>query len=202
MVRYRFNPPPGWRLFGGRRRLEKENSRLRAWVERLDGMDAVRIAELTEGLRAEHEGLRTALDDVTRRLREAEQRIVWTEETALLQEVGVYEYRHPLTDAVAYKERLAQVKARIKEMAREGRVIVGTTGRPAGGARCAVSYGWGTTSSSTRWCIRVKVVIGCGDWRPGTAPASWVWRPCAPTPRRTASGSRAEAGASPAGRAP
>jgi hypothetical protein len=134
MVRYRFNPSPGWRLFGGRRRLEAENARLRAWMERLAGMDAVRIAELTEGLRAEHDGLRAALDDVTRRLREAEQRIVWTEETALLQEVGVYEYRHPLTDAVAYKERLAQVRARIKEMAREGRVVVGTTGRQVSGS--------------------------------------------------------------------
>ncbi|TDC04080.1 DUF4041 domain-containing protein [Nonomuraea longispora] len=178
MVRYRFNPPPGWpepppgwwppqgwqpdpawpqapadwqfwvaedappqsperrsgRLFGGRRRLEEENDLLRAWVERLCGMDAMRIAELTRELRDEYERLLAALDDATRRLREAEQRIMWTEETALLQEVGVYEYRHPLSDAVAYKERLAQVKARIKEMAKEGRAVVGTTGRQVNGS--------------------------------------------------------------------
>ncbi|TDE60449.1 DUF4041 domain-containing protein [Nonomuraea mesophila] len=121
-------------LFGGRRRLAEENALLRAWVERLGGMDAIRIAELTGGLRDEYERLCAALDDVTRRLREAERRIVWTEETALLQEVGVYEYRHPLSDVVAYEERLAQVRARIKEMAKEGRAVVGATGRQANGS--------------------------------------------------------------------
>jgi hypothetical protein len=90
-------------------------------------MDAVRIAAMTEALHVEHAGLRTAIDDATRRLREAEHRIVQTEETVLLQEVGVYEYRHPLSDAVAYKDKLAQVKAHIKEMAREGKAVVGAT---------------------------------------------------------------------------
>lgn len=136
--------PPGWEfwvpeespaaavrkgggLFGGKKRLEEENSQLRQWVERLGGMDAVRIAAMTEALHVEHAGLRTAIDDATRRLREAEHRIVQTEETVLLQEVGVYEYRHPLSDAVAYKDKLAQVKAHIKEMAREGKAVVGAT---------------------------------------------------------------------------
>ncbi|MEV4064020.1 DUF4041 domain-containing protein [Nonomuraea dietziae] len=114
-------------LFGGKKRLEEENAALRQWVERLDGMDAMRISAMTEALRAEHTGLQSAIDDAAQRLREAEQRIVQTEETVLLQEVGVYEYRHPLSDAVAYKEKLAQVKARIKEAAREGRAVVGAT---------------------------------------------------------------------------
>ncbi|MGI5285828.1 DUF4041 domain-containing protein [Nonomuraea polychroma] len=114
-------------LFGGKKKLEEENAQLRQWVERLGGMDAMRIAAMTEALHVEHAGLQSAIEDATRRLRETEQRIVQTEETALLQEVGVYEYRHPLSDAVAYKDRLAKVKARIKEMAREGRAVVGAT---------------------------------------------------------------------------
>ncbi|WP_346433727.1 DUF4041 domain-containing protein [Nonomuraea composti] len=113
---------------GAKKHLDEENAQLREWVERLGGMDAMRIAAMTEALHQEHEGLRSAIDAATRRLRELEQRIVQTEETALLQEVSVYEYRHPLSDAVAYKEQLAEVKARIKEMAREGRAVVGSTG--------------------------------------------------------------------------
>ncbi|MFG1941491.1 DUF4041 domain-containing protein [Nonomuraea sp. NPDC048826] len=122
-------PPPerkGGGLFGGKKRLEEENAQLRQWVERLGGMDAMRIAAMTEALHAEHSGLRSALDEATRRLRETEQRIVLTEETVLLQEVGVYEYRHPLSDVVAYKAELAKVKARIKEMARDGKAVVGS----------------------------------------------------------------------------
>lgn len=42
-----------------------------------------------------------------------------TEETAVLQEVGIYEYRHPLSDAVAYQAELKQVKDRIKTMCRK-----------------------------------------------------------------------------------
>ncbi|WP_157548635.1 hypothetical protein [Nonomuraea candida] len=97
-------------LFGGKKRLEEENAQLRQWVERLGGMDAMRIAAMTEALHVEHAGLKVAIDDATRRLRETERRVVQTEETVLLQEVGVYEYRHPLNDAVTYKDRLASVR--------------------------------------------------------------------------------------------
>lgn len=114
-------------LFGGKKRLEEENDQLRRWVEQLRGMDAIHIAAMTEAPQSEHASLQSAVDDATRRLRETERRIVQTEETVLLQEVGVYEYRHPLTDAVAYKDKLAQVKARIKEMAREGKAVIGAT---------------------------------------------------------------------------
>ncbi|WP_327087885.1 DUF4041 domain-containing protein [Nonomuraea sp. NBC_01738] len=114
-------------LFGGKKRLEEENAQLRQWVERLGGMEAMRVAAMTEALHVEHAGLQAAIADATRRLSETEQQVVQTEETVLLQEVGVYEYRHPLSDAVAYKERLAQVKARLKEMAKAGQAVVGAT---------------------------------------------------------------------------
>ncbi|WP_082310440.1 DUF4041 domain-containing protein [Nonomuraea sp. SBT364] len=117
----------GGGLFGGKKRLEEENTQLRQWVERLGGMDAMSIATMTEAMHLEHAGLQTAIDEATRRLRETEVRVVQTDETVLLQEVGVYEYRHPLSDAVAYKDRLAQVKARIKELSKEGRAVVGAT---------------------------------------------------------------------------
>ncbi|MDA0640832.1 DUF4041 domain-containing protein [Nonomuraea ferruginea] len=117
----------GGGLFGGKKRLEAENAELRAWVERLGGMDAMRVSAMTEALHVEHQGLQTAIADSTRRLREVERLIVQTEETVLLQEAGVYEYRHPLTDAVAYKERLTQVKARIKTLSKDGKAVLGST---------------------------------------------------------------------------
>jgi hypothetical protein len=51
-----------------------------------------------------------------------------TEETAVLQEVGIYEYRHPLTDAVAYQAELKRLKDRVRTMCRkDGGAIRGTT---------------------------------------------------------------------------
>ncbi|MFC3982270.1 DUF4041 domain-containing protein [Streptosporangium jomthongense] len=124
----------GGGLFGGKKKLEAENAELRAWVERLGGMDAMGVSALTEELRAEHGRLRAAVADATRRLREVERQVVRTEETVLLQEAGVYDYRHPLSDAVAYKERLAEVKARIKAMARENQAVLGSTGWQVNGS--------------------------------------------------------------------
>lgn len=51
-----------------------------------------------------------------------------TEDLALLQEVGVYRYRHPLTDAVAYEKRLAEIENEMKAMTREdGGAVLATT---------------------------------------------------------------------------
>src|SRR5664280_3084707 len=70
------------------------------------------------------------------RLHELQQLIVVTEETALLQEVGIYRYRHPLTDAVAYQGRLAQVQDRIRTMARrDGGAVLAATGWTVNGSR-------------------------------------------------------------------
>ncbi|GAA3422043.1 hypothetical protein [Streptosporangium vulgare] len=52
-------------------------------------MDAMRLAVLTEELRAEQGRWQVAVADATRRLHEVEQRVVQTEETVLSQEVGV-----------------------------------------------------------------------------------------------------------------
>lgn len=53
--------------------------------------------------------------------------VIETREEALLQEVGVYEFRHPLEDSVAYKSRLKTLKDQIKTMARNGNAVVGAT---------------------------------------------------------------------------
>jgi hypothetical protein len=58
---------------------------------------------------------------------ELARQLVETRESVILQEVGIYQYRHPLTDAVAYKAKLAGVQARIKDAAKAGNAVQGAT---------------------------------------------------------------------------
>lgn len=68
------------------------------------------------------------LNALNRQAAEARRSIVATEDLALLQEVGVYHYRHPLTDAVAYEKQLAAIEDDIKAMTRkDGGAVLATT---------------------------------------------------------------------------
>ncbi len=81
-------------------------------VKQLQLLGAVAVARLESRrveLQREVAAQETQLEDVR-------QSIVATEDMALLQEVGVYHYRHPLTDAVAYESRLAEIENEIKAM--------------------------------------------------------------------------------------
>jgi hypothetical protein len=76
------------------------------------------------------EALRDRLKLVQQRqaqLEELQTRIVQTEDTVMLQEVGIYAYRHRLADAVAYKARLTELSDRYKTMARAGSAVTSTT---------------------------------------------------------------------------
>ena len=56
---------------------------------------------------------------LNRRVREARATLVETDERALLQEVGFFEYRHPLENSLSYKERLDALRVRIKGALRD-----------------------------------------------------------------------------------
>ncbi len=67
-------------------------------------------------------------EELTAELAELRTQVVTTREEAVLQEVGVYEYRHPLQDAVAYQAELKRVKDAIKTMTRkDGGAVTGST---------------------------------------------------------------------------
>lgn len=69
-----------------------------------------------------------ALANLKKQILEARQSIVITEDMALLQEAGVYHYRHPLTDAVAYERALERIEDEIKSMTRkDGGAVLATT---------------------------------------------------------------------------
>ena len=65
------------------------------------------------------------------------QQLVETRETAILQEAGIYQYRHPLDDAVAYKAKLAGVQARIKDAVKAGTAVRGATNWTVNGSAAA-----------------------------------------------------------------
>nr|WP_239096847.1 DUF4041 domain-containing protein [Streptomyces sp. SID11385] len=66
-------------------------------------------------------------EEAERRLATARSALVVTDDLALLQEAGLYEYRHPLADAVAYKGELDRLKDRYKTLTRNGRAVTGVT---------------------------------------------------------------------------
>jgi uncharacterized small protein (DUF1192 family) len=113
--------------------LTKETDELAADLaqQKSQAIAAVEQAAANARATAEH-----ALSELTAREQALEQRIaeldtqvVVTQETAILQEVGVYEYRHPLSDAVAYQAELRRLKDLIKVMALKdgGAVLADTT---------------------------------------------------------------------------
>jgi len=52
-------------------------------------------------------------------LRDLESRIIETREIKLLQDLGIYDFAHPLDDAIQYKDRLDRLRLKIKETAKE-----------------------------------------------------------------------------------
>ena len=79
------------------------------------------IREQGEQLAREKATARSELDEMQRQLQTAREAIVVTEDIALLQEAGIYNYRHPLTDAVAYEQALEGVEGKIKADDPQGR---------------------------------------------------------------------------------
>jgi len=77
-------------------------------------------------LEAEIAALRRHLDEANRRAgeqRPADDDIVELDDARLLQQVGIYEYHHPLENAELYRERLAELREQIKEMVKAGKAI-------------------------------------------------------------------------------
>ena len=87
---------------------------------------------------AEHEA-----QSLVARLEAMRQQVVVTEEIALLQEVGIYQYRHPLTDAVAYQAELARLQDQIKTMTkRDGGAVLATSSWTVNGSAAQGRSQW------------------------------------------------------------
>jgi Domain of unknown function (DUF4041)/T5orf172 domain/Protein of unknown function (DUF2510) len=82
---------------------------------------------LRERLGKQIGGLETAVAALNSEQQALALEVVETREAAILQEVGIYCYRHPLDDAVAFKARLIGIQARIKDAAKAGTAVQGST---------------------------------------------------------------------------
>ncbi|WP_077241497.1 DUF4041 domain-containing protein [Amycolatopsis azurea] len=71
--------------------------------------------------------VRRQIDEAAVKLKSLHDQVVKTEEITLLQEAGVYEFRHRLADAVAYKAALQRLKDSIKISAKNNHAITATT---------------------------------------------------------------------------
>lgn len=148
-------------IFGARkkaRELGSEVEALRAELQRVGALDArqieqehvearerfeaemreheLRRAEAVRQLETEVTRLRADRDEATSAVQQLREQVVELNEVQLLQEVGLYEYQHPLANADAYRDRLDALRARIKDMAKKD-----------GGAITAVS-GWTVNGSA------------------------------------------------------
>ncbi|MHB8894612.1 MAG: DUF4041 domain-containing protein [Candidatus Geothermincolia bacterium] len=120
-------------MFVGKKKyeeLEAENQNLVQWVEYLKGTEAVEVTRQVGVMRSQlaEIGQRIAaanasLQQTQLQLAQAQSRIVETDEMAILQEVGIYTYRHPLDDAVAYKAKLKQVQDSLKALVKSGGAV-------------------------------------------------------------------------------
>lgn len=111
---------------GGLSQLERE--------KRLEQLNA-EIARTSAEWKAQLVQLGTERDQLMAQIEDLRKEVVETRERALLQESGIYEYAHPLEDAVAYKARLDRLQLKIKEMNKaDGRAVAAAQGWTVNGS--------------------------------------------------------------------
>ncbi|WP_107425006.1 DUF4041 domain-containing protein [Streptomyces sp. CB02400] len=122
-------------------RLVQETERIRrthaehlAELQRIDAVLDAKVEAAAERAERELHGTRQRLHEMETQAQEAERQLtaartglVVTDDLALMQEAGIYEYRHPLADAVAYKAQLDRTKDQYKLLTKNGRAVVGVT---------------------------------------------------------------------------
>lgn len=140
-------------LFGARRRVKElaaEVADLRSQLERVGGLSLFEVERRRSEVAVELEEQRVRLEReraeaasalaADRAETEAEKRklveelellqaeVVETREVSLLQEAGIYEYRHPLASAVSYQAELREIQDRVKAMVRvDGGAVLHST---------------------------------------------------------------------------
>ncbi|MEU1044047.1 DUF4041 domain-containing protein [Streptomyces sp. NPDC005897] len=112
-------------------RLRQAHAEKLGELQRIDGLLDAKVEHAAEqaalslvDVRNETQALRQEADQARRRIEAAQADLVTTSEVRMLQEAGIYEYRHPLADAVAYSGRLDDLKSQYKQLARDKRAVL------------------------------------------------------------------------------
>lgn len=111
-----------------------ERSQLQAELENLRREIALAQDERTQVLDAEFERLngqiqsaQIELESVRSDLASTRSQLVAVRDEQMLQEIGIYEYSHPLDSSIAYKAEIARIKDRHKSMVRNKQAVDGST---------------------------------------------------------------------------
>jgi NADH dehydrogenase/NADH:ubiquinone oxidoreductase subunit G len=115
-------PEPAERkgLFGGKKELEAENEQLREILKSIG-------IEQRDLLRQELAQLEARVRGAEGELRQIEELLVKSSDTALLQEVGIYKYHHPLQNSVEYKPLLDKIEDQTKSLVKSNKAVTATT---------------------------------------------------------------------------
>ncbi|WP_232792419.1 DUF4041 domain-containing protein [Actinacidiphila yeochonensis] len=97
--------------------------------------DGRRTAKETLRLQKDAEKFRRDIREAQTTLAAVQARITTADEAALLQEVGIYAYRHQLHDAIAYRSRLESLQTEIKDLARTNRAVLAATDWTVNGSK-------------------------------------------------------------------
>jgi cell division protein FtsB len=105
--------------------IRQEQSQAAALRTELQQLHATKAA--LEGSVAQLQPIVQQANQARAELAELGRQVIETREIAILQEVGIYEYRHPLDGSPAYKARLVGITSRIKDAAKAGNAVAGST---------------------------------------------------------------------------
>ena len=108
--------------------LQRQSTELRESIEK-------RRATANAQFESERSRAEESRRSLEQRLAQLKAQVVTTEESAILQEVGLYEYQHPLHDSVKYQSAIERLQDEIKQMARrDGGAVVSASGWTVNGS--------------------------------------------------------------------
>ncbi len=124
-------------MFRNRKRVEElsqENDSLKQRLEELGALEHIElereldqlkqdIATSRNALAMERQVVSAEIASERERLQNLRRDVVTTNDALILQEVGVYQYRHPLDSAAQYKEELTRLKDQVKAMVKAGTAV-------------------------------------------------------------------------------
>ena len=113
-------------------------------LSKYGAMNAVQIESVISEMTKTKNDLENELQKTKKELMDEKQKLIETQEIAMLQEVGIYQYSTELDNAVEYSERIDEIRAKIKER------------NLANGGAITAAQGWTVNGSAADGAKMVK----------------------------------------------
>ena len=115
-------------LFGGKKELESENEQLRNLLSSIG-------IEKRDLLKNEIEQLNSRKGFLETEVKNLQLQLIGAQDQQTLQEVGIYNYQHPLDTSIEYKETLDKLKEDIKKFVKNGAAVTAITAWTVNGSQ-------------------------------------------------------------------